>query len=172
MVIRWCLLSMGWILLFYAPRESAEFVQGVLDAMASLVNGYTIHQAGGLPPAPAGTTGDGRNHVEIPQQHGGRRFCFRLCFVDFPACLQKQCRLVEDPVAHLGRCIAPGGIQLAGFAAAELVAGKSSRHPFAVFDVGARHRYQKLHGDVSGNFSAAHLLLDRVWKKFNQSQAA
>ena len=76
MVIRWFLLSMGWILLFYAPGESAEFVQGVVDAMASLVNGYAIHQAGGLPPASTGATGNRRNHVEIPQQHVGRRFCF------------------------------------------------------------------------------------------------
>jgi hypothetical protein len=108
MVIRWFLLSMGWILLFYAPGESAEFVQRVIDAMASLVQGYAIHQASGLPPAPPGATGDGRNHVKIPQQHGGRWFGFRLLFVDFPACLQKQRRLCEDPVAHWGRGVAPG----------------------------------------------------------------
>jgi len=163
---------MGWILLFYAPGESVEFVQGVINAMASLINGYAIHQAGGLPPAPPGATGDGRNHVKIPQQHIRRRFCFRLLFVDFPACLQEQRRIVEDPVAHLGRGVAPGRIQLAGFAAAELVAGESLCHPFAVFDVGACHRNQKLHSYVRGDFPAADLLLDRIWKEFNESQTA
>jgi hypothetical protein len=119
MVIRWFLLSMGWILLFYAPGESAEFVQRVADTMASFVQGYAIHQASGFPPAPAGTTRDGRNHVEIPQQHCRRWFCFWLLFADFPACLQKQRRLFKDPVPHLGRGVAPSPIQLAGFPAAD-----------------------------------------------------
>jgi len=70
--------------------------------MASLIYGYAIHQGRCLPPAPTGTTGNGRNHVEIPQQHGGRRFYFWLLFVDFPACLQEQRRLFKDPVPHLG----------------------------------------------------------------------
>ena len=125
-----------------------------------------------MPPAPAGAIGNRRNHLEIPQQPGGRGFRIRLLLVDCPACLQKQRGLFQDPVSHLARCVAPGCVQLACFAAAELVASESSCHPFAVFDVGARHRNQKLHGHIRGNLPFADLLLDRIRKELNQSETA
>ncbi len=139
--------------------------------MAGLVYVNAIDQSSRLPPAPAGTMGNGRKHLEIPQQSGGRGFCLRLLFVDGPARLQEQRRFFEDPVAHPDRGVTPGCVQLACLAAAELVAGESACHPFAVFDVGARRRNQILHGYVRRNLPAADLLLDSIREEFNESQA-
>jgi hypothetical protein len=92
--------------------------------------------------------------------------------MDCPAGFQKQRRFVENTVAHPGRRITPGRVQFAGFTAAELVRGNSSRNPLAVFDVGARHRNQILHGNMGRDLSQTNLLLDGIRKEFHQSQTA
>jgi hypothetical protein len=166
------LLNIRFVLLFYAPGQTLEFIQSVGDTLSRPVYVRAIHQACRLPPAAAGATGNGREHFKIPQQNGDGRSRLRLSFVDCPARFQKQRRIVEDPVPHLWRHVAPGGIQLAGFTAAELVGGNRNRHSFAVFDVGSRHRNQILHGDVRRYLSIAGLLLDGTRKQFHQCQAA
>jgi hypothetical protein len=163
---------MGLFLLFHAPGQTAELVQGVIDTTAHLVYVNAADQNRHLAPAPAGAIGNSRNHFKVPQQPGGCGFCLRLLFVDFPACLQEQRRFFQDPVPHLGRCVAPGCVQLSRFAGAQLMAGESPCHPFAVFDVGARHRNQKLHGCVRGYLSAANLLLDGIRKELHESKSA
>jgi hypothetical protein len=131
-----------------------------------------VHHGCCLSPAPASAAGNGREHFKIPQQGGSGGFCFRLLFVDGPAGFQKQRRFFEDPVPHLRRRITPGRVQLAGFTTAELVRGNGIRHPLAVFDVGASHRNQILHGDMGCNLSQTNLLLDGIRKQFYQCQAA
>jgi hypothetical protein len=116
--------------------------------------------------------GDSREHFKVPQQNGDCGFRLRLLFVDYPACFQKQRRLLQDPVPHLRRRIAPSRIQFSCFTAAELVGGNSGRHPFAVFDVGARQRNQILHGHMRRYLSISDLLLDRIRKQFHESKAA
>ena len=49
--------------------------------------------------------------------------------------------------------------------------GKRAGHLFAVFDIGARHRDEELHGHVRGDLTFAHFLLDRLREEFDQSQA-
>jgi len=45
------------LLLFNAPREPRQFIQGVLDTAARPVYVGSIHQGGRLSPAPAGSAG-------------------------------------------------------------------------------------------------------------------
>jgi hypothetical protein len=68
--------------------------------------------------------------------------------------------------------IAPGGIEFTGLAAAETVLGKRFRHALTVIGIGARHRPQILHRDMSGDLAAADALLHRFGKLFHQSQSA
>mgnify|MGYP001416558319 CR=1 FL=1 len=149
-----------------------EFIQGLGDTTARFVYVGAIHQGCRLPPAAAGAIGNSREHFKVPQQNGDGGFRLRRLFMDCPACFQKQRRLLQDPVPHLRRRIAPGCIQFPGFTAAELVGGKSSRHSFAVFNVGARQRNQILHGHMRRYLSLADLLLDRIRKQFHESKAA
>ena len=70
------------------------------------------------------------------------------------------------------RRIAPCGIEFAGLTAAEVMPGKRIGHALAVVEIGARHRRQILHGDMSRDVPAAHLLLHGLRKLFHQSQPA
>jgi len=97
--------------------------------------------------------------------------CLGPLLADLAAGLEKQRRFLENPQPHPGRPVAPGGIQLARLAAGELMRGECSGHLFAVAEIGARHRYEELHGHVRGDLALAHLLLDCVRKKFDQCQA-
>lgn len=50
--------------------------------------------------------------------------------------------------------------------------GKRIGHALAVIDIGAGHRSQILHRDMSGDLAAAHALLHGFGKLFHQSQSA
>jgi len=54
-------------LLFDAPCETAEFIQSVLEAMMCSVQIDSIDPGSCLPPAAAGSAGNGRHHLQIPQ---------------------------------------------------------------------------------------------------------
>ena len=168
--MRWLLLNMGF-LLFDAPCETAEFVQCVLEAMVCPVQIDTVHHGGCLPPAPAGATGNGRYHLQIPQQAGRRRSGVRLLLDDLAAGLEKERRVFENPRSHPRRAIAPGGVQFARLAAAELVCGECAGHLLAFLEFGARHRDEELHSHVRGDLTRTYLLLDRIRKEFDQCQA-
>ncbi len=159
-------------LLFDAPGKAAEFIQGVLEAMVCTIEIDAVDHGSRLSPAPAGTTGDGRHHLQVPQQPSRGRFGPRLLFGNLAASFEKKRRLFENPRSHPRRAVAPGGIQLARLAARELVRGEGAGHLFAIFEIGARHRDEELHGCVRGDLTFTHLLLDRVRQKFDQRQAA
>ena len=166
-----CLLPSMWFLLFNAPGEPAEFIHGTLQTVVRAVQIDAVHQGSRLPPALASSLSDGRHHLQIPQQPGCRRMCLGPLLADLAAGLEKQRRFLENPQPHPGRPVAPGRIQLARLAAGELMRGECSGHLFAVTEIGARHRYEELHGHVRGDLALAYLLLHRVGKEFDQCQA-
>lgn len=168
--MRWLLPSM-WFLLFDAPGEPAEFVHGTLQTGVRAVQINAVDEGSRLPPAPAGTLSDGRHHLQIPQQPGCRRMCLGLLLANLAAGLEEQHRFFQNPRPHPGRPVAPGGIQFARLAAGELMGSECAGHLFAVTEIGARHRYEELHGHVRGDLALAYLLLDGVRKKFDQCQA-
>ena len=57
-------------------------------------------------------------------------------------------------------------------AAAEAIPGKCIGHALAVVGIGARHRRQILHRDMSGDLAGTNALLDGFGKLFHQSQSA
>ena len=87
-------------------------------------------------------------------------------------CFEKQLRLFQNPLPDLRRSVAPCGVELTGLPAHEAMPRKGIRHPLAILDVGARHRHQILHRDMSRDLAHADFLLDHLGKKFNQSQSA
>jgi hypothetical protein len=89
----------------------------------------------------------------------------------FPLHLQKQLRLFEQTCPDLRRGFAPGGIQLPGLPAGELVPRKGRGHPLAVFQAATRHRHQVLHRHLCGNLSRSYLLLHALRQKLHQGQA-
>lgn len=131
----------------------------------------TIDQGSRLSPATAGPAGDGRHHLQIPQQSGCGRLSLCLLFGSLAASLQKQRRLFENPGSHPGRAVAPGGVEFTRLAARELVCGERAGHLLAILQIGARHRDEELHGHVRGDPAFAYSLLDRVRKEFDQRQA-
>ena len=131
----------------------------------------TVHHGGRLPPAPGGTTGNSRHHFQIPQQSGCSRLGLGQLLADLAAGFEKQRRFFENPGSHPGRAVAPGGIQRSRLAAGELVCGECAGHLFAVVQIGARHRHEKLHGHVRCDLPFPHFLLNRVREEFDQRQA-
>jgi hypothetical protein len=85
--------------------------------------------------------------------------------------LQKQIWRFQNAFTDRRCCIAPSGVELAGLAAAEVMASQHVRHAPAVVEIGARHRRQILHGDMGRYLAAADLLLDGFGKLFHQSQS-
>jgi len=129
----------------------------VIDLLPQLCTLVTIQLDGGAPQAPVGPACDGRHHLQITRQFGeggGQRFGFAL-----PLGFQKQLRLLQNPLAQDRRSLAPGGVQLPGFAAAEPMLGQHFSHAPAVLGAGPRHRHQDLHRHLGRDGSGAHLLL-------------
>ncbi len=73
-------------------------------------------------------------------------------------------------MADRGRALAPGGIQLAGLARIAMMFGKHRRHPLAILQALARHRHQKLQGQLRRDFALPHLLLDRFRQNLHQRE--
>jgi len=99
------------------------------------------------------------------RRRGGFRFRLPLRF-------EEQIRRIEDALADRRRAIAPGGIQLPGFARIAVMRCEDRGHPLAVLQVDAGHRHQELHRDVRRDFALPHLLLDRFGQEFDQRQPA
>jgi hypothetical protein len=53
---------------------------------------------------------------------------------------------------------------LAGFPRIAVILGKDRRHPLAVLQALACHRYQKLQGHLRQDLALAHLLLNGFWQ--------
>ena len=78
---------------------------------------------------------DGRDHLQIAQQFLKRGGYGGLCF---PVHLQKQLWLFEETLSDLGRRLAPGGIQLPGLPAGELVPRPGQVHGWITGQMGTK----------------------------------
>jgi hypothetical protein len=113
---------------------------------------------------------DGGHHLQIAYQFGAcpcRGFLLRL-----PLRFEKQRRIFQNALADRMRSLAPGGIQLTGFARAAVMLGEDRGHPPAILQALARHRHQKLHRYLRRDLALAHLLLDRFRQGLHQRQPA
>ena len=134
----------------------------------ALLFGELLEFGAYLPQSSVGPMSDGRDHLQVTQQflkRGGH------CGLRFPLYLQKQVCSFKETLSDLGRRLAPGGIQLSGLPAGELVPRESLRHLLAVFQAATRHRHQILHRHLRGDLARSYLLLHAVRQKLNQGQA-
>jgi hypothetical protein len=118
--------------------------------------------------SPMGAVHDRGRHLQIAQQSAGPcggSFRFR-----WPLGFEKQLGLVKKALADHGRGVAPGGIQLPGLPCIAVMLSERGGHSLAVLQVDARHRHQKLHRHVGGDFALAHLLLEGLRQKVDQRQ--
>jgi len=85
-----------------------------------------------------------------------------------PLRFEKQLGIVQDAFTDRRRALAPGAIQLAGFARIAVMLCENRRHPLAILQVLACRRHQKLQGRLRRNLALAHLLLDRLRQNLHQ----
>ena len=114
----------------------------------------------------SGAVHDGECHLQIAQQFGAGG-----CGLGFlPLRLEKQFRLIENSFANQRRPVAPRSVQLPGLPRVAVMLGEYRGHPLAVLRTHACHRHQKFHGHMRRDLALAHLLLDGLWQKIDQSQ--
>jgi hypothetical protein len=143
-----------------------QLMAGAIDLSPRVFALAVIHAGVGNPPA--GSVHNRHHHLQIAQQ-GGRRRGARRRF-QLPLRFEKQIWLVENAFANQRRGVAPGGIQLPGLPRVAAMFGERRGHPLAILKADARHRHEKLHGQVRRDLALAHLLLDRFREKFDQRQ--
>jgi hypothetical protein len=109
---------------------------------------------------------DPHHHLQIAKQlrHVRRRGLGLVLLLRF----EKQIRRVQNALANRGRTVTPGGVELPGLPRVAVVLGKDRGHALAVFQVGARHWHQILHGHMRRDLAVAHLLLDYFWQQLHQ----
>jgi len=146
-----------------------EIVCGALEPPAGMLQLGSIQERKGARQPSAGPAGDGQHHFQVAQQLRNRGIRNRRGD-NLALCLQKQLRLRQDPWPCRRRSSAPGRIQFARLARAELLGGEDLRHPPAVVEVGARQRNEILHGHVGADLAIAHSLLNRLRQKLDQGQ--
>ena len=134
------------MLLLDAFGQMLEIPHGAFDLALRILKLGVAHQRRGARQTPAGTTCDLKHHRQIPQQFLGWRCGLRR---DLLMGFQKQFRRIQNPLANRSGSIAPGRIEFTGLAAAEAVLPKRFGHALTVVGIGARHRRQILHRDVS-----------------------
>jgi hypothetical protein len=125
-----------------------------------------VHLRQSFPQLPAGASQNSGGHFQIALQLrfcGGGRATPRF---------EKQFRRGEDSLAHHGRAIAPGGIELAGLARVAVVLREDGGQPLAILQADAGCRYQELHRHLRRDPAFAHLLLNGLGQQFHQGQAA
>ncbi len=96
----------------------------------------------------------------------------RLLLLQLLLDLQVQSWILDQALANLRRCVAPGGIQRGDLAALQLVLGDPFTKPFTRLWVDARQRHQGLHRRLGGDLSTSDSLLDRGRKILHQRQAS
>jgi hypothetical protein len=119
----------------------------------------------------AGPSENRRDDLQIAHQLLAHRISRRRC-VQLIAGFQKQRRLIEQALSQRRRAVAPGRVKLSGLARAPAMRSQGRGHLLTVFDVGARHRHQNLHGHVRGDLSFANLLLNRLREDLHERQPA
>jgi hypothetical protein len=117
----------------------------------------------------AGAAENGRHRFQFAKKR--RRFGGNGLWLTVAQCFEEQFRRVGNAFANGRRAIAPGGIELSGFAGIGAESDERRGHALAVVQAGARHGHQKLHGDVRPELSFANLPLDGFGQKFGQRQS-
>lgn len=135
---------------------------------ARVLDLVVVHQGSGLDRPPAGPAHHGQGNLQVAPQGGGRRGSRGRFQV--PLGSQKQLGLFQKALASDGRALAPGGVKLPGFPGGEVVPGEGRRHLLAILQAEACRRHQVLHGQMRGDLALAHLLLDGLGEKLDQSQ--
>jgi hypothetical protein len=125
---------------------------------------YFQRRRAGQPPMSA--VHDGGHHLQIAQQFGGCGGEFHF----LPLRLEKQFGIVQYAFADRGRTLAPRGIQLAGLTRIAATLREDRRHPLAILQALACHRYQKLQRHLRQDLALAHLLLNGFRQNLNQRQ--
>jgi hypothetical protein len=89
-------------------RQSAQLFQRQLDLVLrrSALSHIQLDRDARQPAV--GPPRDGNHHVQITQQLHHRWIA--RCLLPLPLCLQKQLRLIQEPVANRGCSSSPGGI--------------------------------------------------------------
>lgn len=113
---------------------------------------------------PLGAIHDRGRHLQLTQQFGMRGLAL------LPLRFEEQLRRLQQPCADRARALAPGSVQLAGFAHLRATLGEDVGHPPAVFQALARHRRQKFHGHLRRDLPLPHLLLNRLRQNLHQRQ--
>jgi hypothetical protein len=150
-------------------RQKLQILDGACDLAPCGIELVLIHQGRRSPQTPPGPVGDGDDHRQIAQKLIRQRRGLRL---DLLMRFEKQLGIFQNALPYLGRGVAPCGIEFARLPAREAMGSKRFGHALAILDVGARHRYQVLHRDMSRDLAHANVLLNRLREKFNQSQSA
>jgi hypothetical protein len=113
---------------------------------------------------PLGAIHDRGRHLQIAQQFGMRRRAL------LPLRFEEQLRRLQQPLADRARTLAPGGVQLAGFAHLRAALREDGGHPLAVIQTLACYWRQELHGHLRRDLPLPHLLLDRFRQNLHQRQ--
>jgi hypothetical protein len=153
-----------------------EAMELLLNAIDLLPRGFRLLliqlRGSGASQPPLRAAHDRHYHSQIAQQFGARprghpgwSFLLRL-----PLRFEKQLGIVQNPLADRGRALAPRAIQLPGLARIAVMLREDRRHPLAILQALARHRYQKLQRHLCLDPALAHLLLDRFRQDFHQRQ--
>ena len=110
------------------------------------------------------------HHLQIAQEFsagsGGN------LFLRLPLGFEKQFGLIQNAFTDRGRALAPGAIQLAGFARIAVLLAEDRRHPLAILQALTSRRHQKLQRYLCRDFALTHLLLDRFRQNLHQRQPA
>src|SRR5450756_2293069 len=110
--VRCAWLSMfRFLLLFDSRHHPVEFPARVFDLALRLFLLRASHLRQGFGEPPAGTTQDGKRHIQIALHLFDRR---RLGCRWLPLRLQKQFRLGENALANHARAFAPSRVELCG----------------------------------------------------------
>jgi len=149
--------------------DAAELVLNALDLAPRSSRLLVIQLRGsGAGQSPLRAVHNRRHHLQIAQQFGASPGgSFLLCL---PLRFEKQLGIIQNAFADRGRTFAPRGIQLAGFTRIAMMLGEDRRHPLAILQTLACHRYQKLQCHLRQNLALAHLLLNGFWQNLHQRQ--
>ncbi len=157
------------LLLLNPLAENAQILHGAFDLALGRLELVLIHQRRRSRQTPAGAIGDGEDHRQIAQQLIGQR---RWLGFGLLMGFEKQLGIVQNALPYRERGVTPCGIEFCGLPAREAMRLKRIGHALAILDVGARHRDQVLHRDMSRDVAHADVLLDHLWKQLDQSQSA
>ena len=114
---------------------------------------------------PMGAVHNRGDHLQIADQFGGcsgRGFLLGL-----PLRFEEQRRIIQDAFADRGRSLAPGGIQLTGFACIAVMLGENGRHALAGLQALPCCGHEELHRHLRRDLSLAHPLLDGLRQKLH-----